>query len=334
MGADNTCNFGLTAVILSPSVAKIQIHQCETVQFEAIAVGGLPYSSSTDGTDGQYGYYWDTAGNTADSYTAAAMEVTFNTPGTFTIFLTVKDRSESKDTAKVTVTVIPDPANCEPPDETNEEDTATGGETDTDTGAAGATDGQNSTPLDAKITDPGTDTITLYKYRSYTFQGSGSGGEPYADGEPYNYLWSTAGNTPASSTAKTVDVEFNTVGVFTITFQVTDLRGVTDTDTVTVTVPALKAEITDSPPATDKLTPGGVYTFKGEGTGGTGSYTYSWDTAGHSYTATDPEESEIEITFDNGTGTFDIIFKVEDSEGETDVDLVEVTVFKLYVTDP
>jgi hypothetical protein len=83
----------------------------------------------------------------------------------------------------------------------------------------------------AQITSPGGD-LTINAGDSITFQGQGLFGT-----EDYKFAWAIPGGSVTSSTDDTVSgVVFATPGVYTVSFTVSDANGLSDTDTVLITV--------------------------------------------------------------------------------------------------
>src|SRR5262249_5670052 len=129
---------------------------------------------------------------------------------------------------------------------------------------------QGSTPLTAATSaSPTTGNAPL----SVSFTGSATGGTA-----PYSYSW--AFGAGASSTAQNPSHPYSTAGTYTATLTVTDSSSPakTATSSVTVTVSAVGNPLVATAGATPTSgqTPLNV-AFTGTGTGGTPSYSYSWN---------------------------------------------------------
>jgi len=228
-------------------------------------------------------FSWTFQGGTPASSTAQNPGlVTYSNSGTFTTRLTVTD-SKGLASASVTRTV---------------------------------TVSANSLPV-ATITAPATN-VSVVQGASVNFAGSGT-----ASGEnrtPLSYSWSFAGGTPASSTTQNPGaVKFATVGVFTVTFTVSDRRGLASlpvTRTVTVTPPP-------QPPVASIVTPaanvtinqGQTVSFSGSGSDPDNNLplTYSWSFPGGT-PASSTAQNPGAVKF-NTVGTFTVSFTVKDATG-------------------
>lgn len=194
----------------------------------------------------------------------------------------------------------------------------------------------------ALILSPSAETIEIIRGETVTFQGVGVGGVAFEDGdESYGYFWDTDGNVfdeGSSTNSGTVDVAFNELGTFTVSFTVTDRTGTRDTAAVTVVV---RAETASEPLAAAIVNPsagpvdvfiGSTLHFLGRATGGvpydtTGDgsgaepYDYFWDVLRLSGVSLDGDsrenDKEIALVFEL-PGTYDIVLTVRDSRGVTD----------------
>ena len=241
------CDFGLQAIIMSPGLSQITIQKCETVAFEGFGIGGFPFESDDSESGDLYGYYWDADGNEIDSRTDKRIDIQFKNEGTFTVSFTVTDKRGAQDEVETTVIVLPneDNADCDDDTTTSTTTTTTSPTSTTTTSPTSPTttttipeiDEDDYTAIQASITEP-TSSQTVMQGERITFSGQGEGGTPYTDAgnEPYNYSWNTAGNVADTPEYKSVTVTFDTLGDFTITFEVRDSRSVVATDKIAVTV--------------------------------------------------------------------------------------------------
>ncbi|HET9702268.1 MAG TPA: PKD domain-containing protein, partial [Burkholderiales bacterium] len=179
------------ATITAPA-GNVAITQGQSVDFAG---------SGSDPDGNSITFAWTFQGATPSSATVAdPAPVVFNTAGTFTVTLTVRDSLGATASASRTVTVS----------------------------------AQANRPPVAAITAP-SGNVTITQGQSVDFAGSGS--DP--DGNPLTYAWTFGGGTPASATvADPAPVAFNSAGSFTVTFTVGDSAGATASATRTVTVRA------------------------------------------------------------------------------------------------
>ena len=201
------CDFGLQAIIMSPGLSQITIQKCETVAFEGFGIGGFPFESDDSESGDLYGYYWDGDGNAIDKRTDKRIDIQFKNEGTFTVSFTVTDKRGAQDEVETTVIVLPnDNADCE-----------------SDSSNSG------SSSFNATITEPSGSTTGVEQGGTITFVGEGENGS-----EPYEYYWYKDNNL--FDTEKSTTFTFDTVGNFTIKFEVRDSQSVVATDTIAVTV--------------------------------------------------------------------------------------------------
>lgn len=258
------CDYGLQAVIMSPGPSEITIQKCETVAFEGFGIGGFPFESD-ESEDGElYGYYWDAEDNEIDSRTEKKIEITFKIVGVFTVSFTVTDKRGAQETVETTVIVLPneDNADCDDEDDTDDVDDDTDDDTTTTTTTPTTTttmessepttttmtsstttttlseiDDDEDTTLQATVTEPPCDEITIMPYESITFIGEADGGDPISDNDPYEYYWYR--DDDLIDTSKSATVYFDTEGEYTITFEARDYQSVTAKYTVEVIVKAV-----------------------------------------------------------------------------------------------
>jgi hypothetical protein len=179
------------ATITAPT-ANLTVTQGQSVDFSGTG-------SDPDGNP--ITFAWTFQGGTPSSATVAdPAPVVFNTTGTFTVTLTVRDSLGATASATRTVTV----------------------------------NAQANRPPVATITAPA-GSVSIVQGQSVDFAGSGS--DP--DGNPLTYAWTFGGGAPANATvADPAPVTFSTAGSFTVTFTVRDSAGATASATRTVRVNA------------------------------------------------------------------------------------------------
>ena len=234
-GGDNrSTEQALSASITSPS-RNVSIIKGASVDFQGNSSGGTsPYT-----------FKWDFGGGATNSSTQNPGNVTFNTPGTYTVTFQVTDSGNHTSSSSVTITVNSPPLQ----------------------------------PLVVAISSP-TGNVTINTGQSVNFQGSITGGTA-----PYTYQWTINGGSPISSSAQNPgNVTFNTVGTYTINFQASDSSNQTSGASVVVTVnspptPALVASIT-SPSGTVTINPHQSVNFQGSVSGGLAPFTYLWTFGG------------------------------------------------------
>ena len=263
-GGNGSAEKALSASITSPS-GNVSINKGASVDFQGNASGGTsPYT-----------FKWDFGGGATNSSTQNPGNVTFNTPGTYTVTFQVTDSDNHTSSSSVTITVNSPPLQ----------------------------------PLVVAITSP-TGNVTINTGQSVNFQGSITGGMA-----PYTYQWIFNGGSPSSSSVQNPgNVTFNTAGTYTVNFQVSDTSNQTSGASVVVTVntPPLVASIT-SPSGGVTINPGQSVNFQGTASGGSGSYTYLW-TFGGSGIANSTSQNPGSIVF-NSPGSYTITYTVTDSLG-------------------
>ncbi|HEX5339020.1 MAG TPA: PKD domain-containing protein [Gallionella sp.] len=140
----------------------------------------------------------------------------------------------------------------------------------------------NQPPV-ATINAP-TGNVTVAQGGTVTFMGSGTDPD---NNLPLTYNWNFGGGAANSTAQNPGAVQFNTVGVFTVTFTVTDSQGLTSapvTRTVTVTGSPQPLVASIAAPAINvSLLPGGAVIFRGMGSGlGNQQLSYRWTFPGGS----------------------------------------------------
>ncbi len=256
------------------------------VQGQAVTFTGS--GTDPDGnTPLNYAWTFGTSGVAAS--TAQNPSVTFNTVGTYTVTLTVRDSLNLADStpASVQVTVAAPP---------------------------------NQAP-NGTITPPANVTQGV----AATFQGSATDPE----GNPVTYAWNFGANaTPATSTAQNPSVTFSTAGARTVTLTVTDSLGLADPTpaSVQVTVAAPPNQAPNgsiTPPAT--VTQAAAATFQGSATDPDGdTVTYLWNFGANATPATSTAQNPS-VTFST-TGLRTVTLTVTDSRGLADPTPASVSV--------
>jgi hypothetical protein len=161
-----------------------------------------------------------------------------------------------------------------------------------------------------------------------TFEAVASGGT-----DPLSYNWSITGpDYRNTATGETGTITFYTPGEYTFVLTVVDGRGLTDTDSIRVTVgyasdqqltgPGLQAVITN-PSGETFIRLGDSIAYASSVIGGSGTYGYLWQfDGGQPLSATTAGGT---VTY-NQLGTFTTTLRVTDSFGETATDSVLVRV--------
>ena len=230
-------------------------------------------------------YLWDFGGGAPNQTVQDPGAVVFNTVGTFTVSFRVTDAAGLQDATPATRTVTVN-APPQPPN----------GVIDTPVGNVTITQGQ-SVSFTGTATDPDNQT-------------------------PFTYLWDFGGGAPNQTVQDPGAVVFNTVGVFTVSFRVTDAAGLQDptpaTRTVTVNAPPQPPNgVIDTPVGNVTITQGQSVSFTGTGTDPDNQtpFTYLWDFGGGA--ANQTVEDPGAVVF-NTVGTFTVSFRVTDAAGLQD----------------
>lgn len=175
---------------------------------------GTPVTFSSTGSDPDgntpLSFAWNFGGGAANS-TSQNPSITFNTAGTFTVTLTVTDSLNRADSSPATITIIVKDPNA------------------------------NQAP-NGTITSPAAN-ASVQVGESISFAGAGT--DPN-NNLPLSYLWNFGG-AAANSTVQNPTIVFDTAGIFTVTFTVTDSLGLSDPTpaTRTITVGTSNAVCTD-----------------------------------------------------------------------------------------
>lgn len=190
----------------------------------------------------------------------------------------------------------------------------------------------NPAPNQAPVANAGPDRTMTLPTNSTTLSGSGTD----VDGSISAYLWTKlTGPTTYTLSSTTVAVPNLTnliEGVYTFQLQVTDNGGLTDLDTVRVTiyasVPSNQAPVASAGPDRNITLPTSNTTLNGSGTdtdGSISSYQWSKLTGPNTYTIVSPASAVTNLSgLIQGVYTFEIT--VIDNGGLSDKDTVQVTV--------
>ncbi|MDM8552728.1 PKD domain-containing protein [Desulfobacterales bacterium HSG2] len=176
----------------------------------------------------------------------------------------------------------------------------------------------------ADIVSPASD-VTIHEGESVDFYSSVTDGNP-----PFTYLWDFYGGFPGfrySNEEHPGSITFHKADTYNVTFRVIDNDG--DMSTASVTVTVLEASVNTpsasitSPLSNVTIDRGGFVNFEGTITGGNVPFEYSWDFGGGAVDSY--MEDPGNVTFQDA-GTYIVIFKVTDEDGDTSSDSVTVTV--------
>jgi len=244
-----------------------------------------------DVTEGNapFTYMWDFSGASAASNLEDPGTLTFHNEGVYPVTFTVIDNDGDSHTASVTVTVKKVYDDLWP---------------------------------DAYISSPAAD-MSINEGESVNFQGVVMSGNA-----PFFYYWNFGGGAVNSNDEDPGQITFQQAGVYTVTFMVSDLDGDSDSNSVTITVnkviPDLqpKAAIV-SPPSIMTVNEGESVNFQGDVTDGNAPFAYRWDfdNAAADASVEDPGD----VTFES-KGTYTVVFKVTDKDGDTAQASVIITV--------
>lgn len=152
-------------------------------------------------------FLWDFGGGATNATEEDPGPVTFNTAGTFTVTFTVTDSLGLTDSTPdtLTITVV-------------------------------------NTPPDGLIDTPADDLLFIHQGDSVNFTGTGVD----SDGNlPLSFLWDFGGGATNATDEDPGPVAFNTAGIFTVTFTVTDSLGLADPTPDTRTIRVRKSNSSD-----------------------------------------------------------------------------------------
>lgn len=245
-------------------------------------------SSATDSENNTpFSFAWDFAGGAANSTDQNPGAVTFNTPGTYPVTLTVTDSVGAVDATPATVQVR-------------------------------VTDAPQTT------IDLPAGNVNIAVGSSVTFNGTAV--DPDGN-TPLTYRWDFDGVAAASTLEDPGPIPFNTVGTYTITFNATDSLGISDATPATITVTVTEAPNSTilTPATTTIIATGATVNFTGSGSDPDNNLplTYAWDFAGGAANST--EQNPGDVAF-NTPGDYVVRFTVADALGVTDATPATVTV--------
>ncbi|MFH1707850.1 MAG: PKD domain-containing protein [Planctomycetota bacterium] len=176
--------------------------------------------------------------------------------------------------------------------------------------------------LHGSITTPASD-VTILAGGTVDFQAAATGGEP-----PLAYSWDFDGGAASVMAQDPGVTAFPAPGMYLVTFTVTDNAGTDVTDTVTVTVKSLLADIA-APSGNVTVYQSESVDFQATVTGGTGPFTHAWDFDGGASNVTVEDPGLVAF---NTIGVYTVTYTVTDSIPKSDTDTVTVTVLKALVS--
>ncbi|CAM2006664.1 PKD domain-containing protein [Acanthopleuribacter pedis] len=237
-------------------------------------------------------YSWDFNGGATNSTDEDPGTVAFNTPGVYTVTFGATDALGISDATPATVTIT-------------------------------VTDAPES------AIDTPASTQTILVGESVNFTGTGTDAD---NNTPFTYVWDFDGGATNSSDEDPGDVTFNTAGIYTVTFTVTDANSVADPTPASVTINVTFAPETtiDTPTANQLIAVGDTLNFTGTATDAdeAGSLTYAWDFDGGADNSTDEDPGDITFLT---SGTYNVTFNATDSFGVSDATPATIEV---VVNDP
>ncbi|MCB1186092.1 PKD domain-containing protein [bacterium] len=258
-----------------------------TVSFDA---GG---SDDSDGQITSFFWSWDEGGVPFGSGKDPSVSHTFNNPGVYDVVLTAIDNGGKQDTDTVTITVVPP--------------------------------GVNVPPSADLVVLPPTGVVPL----NAILDASGSN-DP--DGVVTDYSWDFGDGSPVISTGTdpTTFHPYLAAGSYSATVTVTDNDGGSDSDSFLVVVSAPPANLVPVADIFAVPTSGDsplTVAFTGAGStdldGNIVSYVWDWDDG------TSAEDSGADPTISHtfgASGVYDVVLTVQDDDGATDTDTIQVNV--------
>ncbi len=271
-------------IVYVPVYSPLSVSIESPVLYTTIIQGEtLNFQSLVSGGAAPLSYAWNFgAGGPAGSALEDPGSVVFNDPGTYTVSFTVTDANGAVETATVIVTVEQIYVDVYPV---------------------------------AGISSPEAD-ITITEGDSVSFEGLVTGGNG-----PFVYAWDFG--SPAIRTSSLEDpgtVVFDTAGVYTVTFTVTDSDGDVSHDTVTITVDSRIIDVEPvaaiSSPETDvTIVAGGSVNLSATVSGGNAPFVHAWnfsDSRMSGYIEEDPGT----VVFSQ-VGVYTVTYTVTDADGDT-----------------
>ncbi|MCD4653475.1 hypothetical protein K8T06_06030 [bacterium] len=142
------------------------------------------------------------------------------------------------------------------------------------------------------------------------------------------HLWTGDTSPLSSTTVQEPDFSTNTTGIYNLVYTVTDNQGCFDSDTISITVypnPSVEITMAGFPVDTEWLCIDEPLNLSGNPTGGSGIYsTHYWYGNGAAHLSSTSIESPV---FQSNTpGYFTIYYRVTDSRGCRDTDVVHIMV--------
>lgn len=273
------------AVIISPAT-DLEVNVGDTISF--IGAG-----QDLDNFGANLTYMWNFGGLLPSSSLAAPGPMTFNTPGTYTVSLTVMDNFGQSDMTPATRTIVVKDSSF-----------------------------TNRAPI-VSLLSPTQSLSNISVGQTLSFSASGTD----QDNDFLTYEWNFDGAAADSNLQNPGVITFNTPGTYQVSVVAVDSRGQRSTPTtVTVTVqgfgqiPSQQApDSTIVSPATNMtVSVGETINFQGQGTDFDANLplTYRWNfngAAASSYT-----QNPGNVTF-NKVGTYQVKLTVADSTGATDL---------------
>jgi len=280
-------------IVYVPVYSPLSVSIESPVLYTTIIQGEtLNFQSLVSGGAAPLSYAWNFgAGGPAGSALEDPGSVVFNDPGTYTVSFTVTDANGAVETATVIVTVEQIYVDVYPV---------------------------------AGISSPAAD-ITITEGDSVSFEGLVTGGNG-----PFVYAWDFGSSAIRTSSLEDPGtVVFDTAGVYTVTFTVTDSDGDVSHDTVTITVDSRIIDVEPvaaiSSPETDvTIVAGGSVNLSATVSGGNAPFVHAWsfsDSRMSGYIEEDPGE----VVFSQ-VGVYTVTYTVTDADGDTSTATRTVTV--------
>src|SRR6185369_14134501 len=229
-------------------------------------------------------FAWNFGGGATNSTVEDPGAVVFATAGTYTVTFTVSDAKGLADPTPATRTITVNPA-----------------------AANQAPNGTIDTP---------TVNTTITAGQSVSFSGTGSDPD---NNLPLTFAWNFGGGATNSTVEDPGAVTFATAGTYTVTFTVTDAKGLADPTPATRTITVNPAAGNQAPngtisaPASNvTITAGQTVSFSGAGTDPDNNLplTYAWNFGGGATNSTVQNPGAVAF---NTAGTYTVTFTVKDA---------------------